>query len=278
MAVQNDNTILKKADLKAYHERIAPMLGGTFMVSTNVSDYYSTDEKVAGVWTDGKPVYQKTYLFNSPSTPGTKADVVSSIPENLEKLIEFNGTISAVNYSYNINDWRSDTDYNTCWLRPSTIAMVVSNNLINSLCILTIKYTKTTDAAGSGVTTPGAYDVNFPNTWPVNTEIYFGNGVYGYRATGNVVPASGGGAAANNVATIANFTGFINYGGRIDRGAGRNIHSFPYVNPNGANTPISIVSWGSGIYAGHDDGKVYLMFGQNYLATDAYDVWFTYTK
>ena len=61
MAIQNDNTILCKGDLKAYHEKILPYLGGNFMLGTNVSDYYSTDEKIVGVWTNGKPIYKKTF-------------------------------------------------------------------------------------------------------------------------------------------------------------------------------------------------------------------------
>ncbi len=50
MAVQNDNTIVTKGDLKTlFSDKIAPYLGQNLTLRTNVSDYYSTTEKIVGV-------------------------------------------------------------------------------------------------------------------------------------------------------------------------------------------------------------------------------------
>ena len=85
MAIQDDNTILSKGDLKAYHQKILPYLGGNMMMSTNVSDHYSTDEKVVGVWTDGKPLYQKTIVKNNTRITEITAHGIPDI-ENIAKV------------------------------------------------------------------------------------------------------------------------------------------------------------------------------------------------
>lgn len=105
---------------------------------------YSTSEKIVGTWIDGKPIYQKTFTFNTPSTADTNTDVVSSIPSNIDALISLEGTItSGASYRYSVCDWRADDNYSSCWIRPATIAMRVSSNFVNLPCSLTIRYTKT---------------------------------------------------------------------------------------------------------------------------------------
>ena len=69
MAVKDDNTLITKGDLKKFYSKILPYMGGNYVFNTlGTKDYYSEDEKVIGVWTDGKPVYQKTFLGNLPSS------------------------------------------------------------------------------------------------------------------------------------------------------------------------------------------------------------------
>lgn len=59
-----------------------------------------------------------------------------------------------------------------------------------------------------------SYDINFPNKWPTNLEVYLGNYLYGYRFTGiapyndckvDIVCSS-----SNQIPTIINFGGQIN--------------------------------------------------------------------
>lgn len=264
MAIQDDNTILNKGDLKAYHERIAPMLGGTFMVGTNNSDYYSTDEKVVGVWTDGKPVYQKTLFYASlPQMSTTPLLTGVDTITNFFQVHARDGVPECEDSFYN-----SSTDY--------FFALPVANNgnfyiyYKTSRTVtdwtITIQYTKTTDAAGSATTTPGAYDINFPNTWPANTEIFFGNGMYGYRATGNVA------SNKDNTLPISGVKKFYGYGGSSDNGAGANVHAFPYTNPG--NMP----TWGNCLWADHDNGIPHIYWGTGYTTNTTFDIWMRYTK
>ena len=52
---------------------------------------YSTDEKIIGKWIDGKPIYQKTYQFNTISTSNSLGMTIN--PEN---IINFFGTVTNV--------------------------------------------------------------------------------------------------------------------------------------------------------------------------------------
>lgn len=205
MAVQDDNTILKKADLKAYHEQIAGQLGGTFALRTNNGDYLSTEEKVVGVYIDGKPIYQKSFKVMVTSKPFTSSSrswltiVDNAMPnrdvawiDEGQSYIYWGAADNAVK-PLTCTHQTSNNDY--WYFQPS-------NNHINALSqgtgglysirsvasayyFITVKYTKTTDQPNSAITS-GAYDIAFPNTWPANTEIFLGNGVYGYRATGTI--------------------------------------------------------------------------------------------
>ena len=233
MAIQNDNTILRKGDLKAYHDRIVPYLANNLMVRTNVSDYYSTDEKIVGVYM-GKPLYQKTILIDT---------LPNATQENFDTGIA-NATIDKIVYIFG---WTGKKD--NLYFRPFPYVYGGSGSDISSLntivrlqnaiwvqknttsgnwdiCIktgydrsvetgaVTLKYTKASDTAGSAVATPGAYDINFPNTWPANQEIYFGNGVYGKKVTGTMPALADSGAIIATFATgVSQNARILGYGG-----------------------------------------------------------------
>ena len=47
MAIQNDNTVVTKGDLKAlYSNKIAPYLGANLALKTRTGDYYMQDEEI----------------------------------------------------------------------------------------------------------------------------------------------------------------------------------------------------------------------------------------
>lgn len=275
MAVQNDNTILKKADLKAYHERIAPMLGGTFMVGTNVSDYYSTAEKVVGVWTDGKPIYQRTVIVTSDF--GTN-HFIDCYPET---LVSFNDTIKKSNGSdtyETCNFWNSASDFQFGYSGRSSdgrlyMRVMAPSGVLASILEVryTIQYTKTTDAAGSATTTPGAYDINFPNTWPVNQEIFFGNGLYGYRATGTVASTANARDVTQLFEIPANLTNpFVSQGGSWIRDDNNVAISFGASDSNGYSSNIN--------YNGANGHVALISTSANARTNAPYDIWITYTK
>lgn len=293
MAIQNDNTLLCKGDLKAYHESIAPYLGGNLMVSTNVSDFYNTDEKIVGVWTDGKPVYQKTFITTFPTltTSGeTKKDIL--IGSSIDTFIQIYGCF---NY-YNTNNiimipFTSDTGIIYLFGRPN----ISSSSPKNCIClsvnpkttdmasklsenpiIITVQYTKTTDAANSATTTPGCYDINRPDLWPANQEIFFGNGLYGSRLIGNATLEVGGRQDITLTGSITNNTRLINQGGQLKT-------------PNNWSLPLAmsfsltyeVPRMEAFIFPLYTEGKLkmcMLVNNPNDAGVYNYDVWVTYTK
>lgn len=272
MAIQNDNTILKKADLKAYHERIAPMLGGTFMVGTNNSDYYSTDEKVVGVWTDGRPLYQKTYSL---TTPSTTADTIigsldsSCIVREMTGFVENAGAYLPIMFKYGDDS----NNYIIIYISATNVRCKVASGYTSKPVHLTVKYTKTTDTAGSATATPGAYDINFPNTWPANTEIYFGNGMYGYRATGSTAITSGTVKSwdAVSITRTAN-TKIYNYGGTWKRSS-----AIPVAADTVFGIPLSDdLNINSGVMIGSQ--AIIFTVKDAFTGTVDYDFFVTYTK
>lgn len=279
MAIQDDKTILSKQDLKEYHNRILPYLGGNMMMSTNNSDYFSTDEKVIGVWTDGKPLYQRSFDIGTESSPGMK-----------------NYTLNVANVDYVMLDFSHSFLYSKSesvitetlplmivWDTVSsggfTLAPQTNSVKLNWYrkawqhlpAIVTIQYTKTTDTASTALTTPGAYDINFPNTWPENKEIYFGNGLYGFRKKGTAIAntlASGGLSLVSNVPKTAICW---KKGGMIDMSGtnGTNWYdiagSWPNFDPLITNT--------DNIF------RFYCKNNQGYTTESfQFDIWITYTK
>lgn len=126
-------------------------------------------------------------------------------------------------------------------------------------------------AAGSATTTPGAYDINFPNTWPENTEIYFGNGMYGQRFTGTIT------AAKNTPDNTIIMTGLqngsiINWGGNWIDADGNQMGAGSYK----GDTVQSLVQ----LNKTNLNGQLFFSTNDNTGArTNApYDVWVTYSR
>lgn len=285
MAIQDDNTILSKADLKEYHNRILPYLGGNMMMSTNNSDYYSTDEKIVGVWIDGKPIYQKTISVTSQpniNAWGSGYEIGASV----DTIVKVSGRLVLQNNSGTYVDnvacpTTAHDDYityvgtdNKHPSLPNHVGVKVGKAGYTSRPVtITVQYTKTTDAANSAAITPGAYDINFPNTWPENTEIYFGNGMYGYRATGSAAITSGTVKSldAVQITRTAN-TKIYNYGGTWKRSA-----AIPAAADTVFGMPLSEdLNINSGVIIG-SQGIIFTV-KDAFTGTATYDFFVTYTK
>ena len=272
MAIQNDNTFLSKGDLKAYHEKILPYLGGNIAMSTNNLDYYSTDEKVVGVWLDGKPLYQKTIhtgpfsIEPSSTAAGRGWQRLTAMPANLENLVlarfvNINGTEYKTHQAFAFTMGAIDPGY-------ISVVNFRDVNLAADDAVLFLQYTKTTDTASTALTTPGAYDINFPNTWPENKEIYFGNGLYGKRYTGTYT-------GQNTTFEVmldtnlkkADISSIVNHGGSVNRAGGGATQT---VNWNNTATMHNMAISTNGVYLQIKEN--------NTTAGHKYDVWMTYTK
>ena len=287
MAIQNDNTVVTKGDLKAlYSDKIAPYLGANLMLGTNNSTYYSPDEKIIGVWSNAAgtsliPLYQKTFYFTTPSTQGSYN--VGTIATGAEPKHIFGGVKQGSGnfIEYNYVDTSASTS-SFCYAENSVLKVVIKDNdLLSKTSFITVQYTKSGDAANSAVTTAGCYNINFPNTQPANTEIYFGNGLYGFRGTGKY--ATNVAAASNTQTQVANIdiglgkcTPIVGYGGNLK----------VYSNGSVVDTPAGMTrasSLNASIYIasqGYLKMQIisYTGSSMSVRTSDTFDVWITYTK
>lgn len=109
---------------------------------------YSLEEEVVGIWTDGKPLYQKTYQFN-----GSLGRTFTILDNTLDKDIVIcsdsyymiSGS-SIVFASNNMNNYNLVVGYNP------TAGLYIENYSSYTItkALVTIRYTKTADTAGSG--------------------------------------------------------------------------------------------------------------------------------
>lgn len=265
MAVQNDNTLVTKGDLKnLYADKIAPYLGANMQLSVGVKDYYSTDEKIIGVWM-GKPLYQKCFKLSSLS--GGDVQFSAGIT-SLDTLVDFR--VLAYSDSYTLYEvmggnsyWDSIAYYH---VNTDKIHLGVSSSYFGSgsFAVVIMQYTKSTDTANSAATTVGCYDINFPNNWLENTEIYFGNGLYGKRFTGTITKSANEFSMLN--LDSSGVTKLINCGGSW-------YHGSEYMCLNGTND----VYQSSGLVL--SNGILSLRTKSNQARTNApYDIWALYTK
>lgn len=112
---------------------------------------YSTEEQLVGTWIDGKPLYQKTVEFTTPSKSSTQE--YSYLPEipfsSIDKIISVDGWCARV------DGWRVPHLFNVgsallfCfdWNKSNQkiYFYVLTNKTANQPAILTFRYTKTTD-------------------------------------------------------------------------------------------------------------------------------------
>lgn len=130
--------------------------GGKLLMSP---ECYSTEEREVGVWTDGKPLYQKTVVNTSSLIVGNNS---ISIPTGIDKIVSAEGVFISGSYACDLNYFAStssgtlaldefNTTNNTIRVR---IGADYSTLLSGAKVYVTLQYTKTTDTAGSGVWTP----------------------------------------------------------------------------------------------------------------------------
>ena len=105
---------------------------------------YSTEEREVGVWTDGKPLYQKTYSFNNIR--------INNNGTNISSGIDNRSVIEQVVYAVGNQILTSNTCTSNLWVGQSngTDLMAYCAEAGN-FDKITLQYTKTTDIAGSGM-------------------------------------------------------------------------------------------------------------------------------
>ena len=123
---------------------------------------YSLDEREVGTWIDGKPLYQKTIVHDTPMSNHVWTDIINDLNINIKM---FDGYIYLDGYPYTqINYYRSTTEYSCGAIVNNEHKFQVYSSIdgVTITCKVTLYYTKTTDTAGSGsYNTLGAPTVHY---------------------------------------------------------------------------------------------------------------------
>lgn len=123
---------------------------------------YSLEEREVGVWTDGKPLYQKTIEIPSVSFDDQWHDIAHNI-SNIDTVVSCTGILFGEDGEFfNLPQYRASTQQGfTFGIQGSSSEYIgYVNNWYDSpdMIYATLLYTKTTDTPGSGTWTPdGAY-------------------------------------------------------------------------------------------------------------------------
>ena len=168
---KNNGTVYMISDVNGDGQNFQPVI-------------YSEEERCIGVWKDGKPLYQKTIPFNCTSSTVTEYVMDSNVDI---KGYDARGSW-AVRSNHNI------ISLNCCIAGDSTYSAFISfgsdngdNNVIDirhqkkdiTNVVVTVIYTKTTDAAGSGTWTPqGVPAVHYSTDEQVIGTWYNGSTLY----------------------------------------------------------------------------------------------------
>ena len=151
MSLTNDQITAK--NFKEFYAQIRPYLNGQVPPVFNKfskSDLYSTDEKIVGRWIDGKPIYQKTINFTTPSSINTDSKILTI--SNGETVIDFHGTISRNDggYMYLGSNYPSQGNSLFFTTNDSKIECYFRVSISTDTsrpAVITLQYTKTTDSA-----------------------------------------------------------------------------------------------------------------------------------
>lgn len=244
---------------------------------------YSTEEREIGVWTDGKPLYQKTFILNP--TQATETIDISSL--HIDKMVSRNTTctrdtggsgIQQKDVQYRSESVGSDTYGLICEIRGTDLYFDISGYNYSQITEIraTLQYTKTTDVAGSGSWTPQGVPTHHYST----DEQVIGTWIDGSTLYEKTIHINNGGnlnTGDNQFAhNISNFGRIINAKGNVIRGTGSLAKSMviPYASAeNNSGWDIGIYEFNSTVgYV-----KVGSSYVGDYILNDCY-VTLQYTK
>lgn len=139
---------------------------------------YSLSERQVGVWADGKPLYQKSYVFTFNSTDSIILD--SNITQSVASLISISTSYSRsddANVAPFISDQVARIFVSADGVKHEGVGYASWMGTVNGR--VTIKYTKTADVAGAGSWTPSGVptvhystDEQVVGTWVDGKTLY----------------------------------------------------------------------------------------------------------
>lgn len=135
------------------------ILNGKEYVNSRIDGYppiiYSSEEREVGVWTDGKPLYEKTFHNTFSNVPVDTSQTVADLTSlSIDKMIKMEGFTHLTRSSGNLSIFLDNGEYmmfdyvpnNGCLLRFQQ--KYAGSSDCDVYCA--IQYTKTTDMPGSG--------------------------------------------------------------------------------------------------------------------------------
>lgn len=156
----------------------ADMAGGVRSIPQTIAIapiIYSLEEREVGVWTDGKPLYQKTIITSNSTKNGEVNIDVSSL--NIDSCVNIFGSwiryVTTLNIylTYMFNSVENPSALYYAWLRYTNSSNNISYKINMSNAedttttqVITLQYTKTTDTPGSGTWTPSGVPAHHYST------------------------------------------------------------------------------------------------------------------
>ena len=218
--VASTDELVTKTDLANFYQGILPYLGGMPEIVANKftkSDLYSTDEKIIGQWTDGKPLYQKTFAVAVTTQSAKTVKTYNLISDNTIKMRNAFGSFERADGNIhtilhvNANQNDGSVAFSVMITQDSSTGVSLIVKSLGTLsttatAYCTIQYTKTTDSAISiGNDTDYSTDEKIIGTWVDGKPLY--QKTYNFTtptgASGIIVPAD------SSIADIINMTGGI---------------------------------------------------------------------
>lgn len=163
-------------------------------IPIGIADIYSFEEKQVGVWTDGKPIYQCSYLTTTGISLSTQWSSAVFDKPNIDRplkaqVLRYTGsTFNA--YLVGVQHLTTGFSFNT----------IMSGVNCQAGSIFTVWYTKTTDVAGSGDFVPNgtpavhySTDEQIIGTWVNGSTLYQKTIIFEgkNKSTGSTVLISG---------------------------------------------------------------------------------------
>ena len=142
--ITHNDPLVTESKLTEFYNDIKPFLGcPAYVTQEGDAEYYSTDEKVVGRWTDGKPLYQKTIYAATATKYLNIQDMTGKELKQLDGVFDNGSAKEVLPYA--------DNGGYVCLVHVLSNNLQVYLNTFSSVTNLyvTICYTKSADSAST---------------------------------------------------------------------------------------------------------------------------------